>query len=236
MNGAPLFCKFQVFRTPAVTTGVSVFLLLAVLSMSAPSALAQDTGMPSAAPSASKSSPPLRAHSRAAPAVTKPDWKELSPAQQAALKPLAANWSGLSESQKRKWLAISKNHSSLPPAEQAKLHSRMTEWVTLSRQQRAQARLNYAETQKLAPAEKTANWEAYQALSPDEKKKLAAKAGPKDKGAATAIKPVPAQKLVKIPAAGKSAKSSPKLADVPRKLDHNTLLPRPAAEPVPEKR
>lgn len=234
MNGARPFSLFQDMQTPTNTVGVSAFLLFAMLSMSASGVLAQDTGMPISAPFASK--PPLRVTPAAGQAAAKPDWKELSPAQQAALKPLAANWASLSESQKRKWLAISKNYPSLPPAEQAKLHSRMAEWVTLSRQQRAQARLNYAETQKLAPAEKAANWEAYQALSAEERKKLAAKAGPKDKGAATAIKPVPAQKLVKVPDASKSAKSSPKLADMPRKLDHNTLLPRPAAEPAAEKK
>ena len=59
-------------------------------------------------------------------------------------------------------------------AEQAKLHSRMTEWAALSPQQRTQARLNFAETKQLSPDDKKAKWEAYQALPPEEKRKLAA--------------------------------------------------------------
>jgi hypothetical protein len=75
----------------------------------------------------------------------------------------------------------------------------MNEWVTLSPQQRAQARLNFARTKELSkqltPEEKKAKWQTYQALSPEEKQKLAAKASPKPVGAATAVKPVAPQKL-----------------------------------------
>src|SRR5207253_10497564 len=66
-------------------------------------------------------------------------------------------------------------HDALPilsGEEQAKLHSRMAEWVGLSPQQRSAARLNYGETKKLSSDDKKAKWEAYQALPPEEKKKL----------------------------------------------------------------
>lgn len=110
----------------------------------------------------------------------------------------------MSEPQKRKWLALSKNYSSLPPEDQATLNSRMNEWVALSPQQRAQARLNFGKTKELSrqltPEEKKARWEAYQALTPEEKQKLAAKGSPNPAGAATAVKPVPPQKLAIVPA------------------------------------
>ncbi|MFM6991176.1 MAG: DUF3106 domain-containing protein [Rhodoferax sp.] len=99
--------------------------------------------------------------STAVAAEAKPLWKDLTPAQQQSLKPLAANWSGINEGQKRKWIALSKNFPAKSPAEQAKLHSRMTEWVSLSQQQRTQARLNFAETKTLSPSEKTAQWNAF---------------------------------------------------------------------------
>ncbi len=109
----------------------------------------------------------------------------------------------MSEPQKRKWLAISKNYSTLTPEGQATLNGRMNEWVALSPQQRAQARLNFGKTKELSrqlmPEEKRAKWEAYQALSPEEKQKLAARATPRPVGAATAVKPVSPQKLAVLP-------------------------------------
>ena len=160
-----------------------------------------------------------------------PTWKELTPAQQTSLKPLAANWSGIGEGQKRKWLAVSKNYPALPAPEQAKLHSRMTEWASLSQQQRSQARLNFAETKKLSPDEKAANWQAYQALSPEDRQKLAANASPTPAGAAVAVKPVAPQKLATVPTARtdtKHANSGALGIHGNPAVDRNTLLPRPA--------
>ena len=126
-------------------------------------------------------------------------WAELTPTQQQALMPLASSWNtGMSEAQRRKWLKISKNFPSLSPQEQAVMYSRMKEWVSLTPQQRAQARLNFGKTRELSKQlpseEKKTKWQAYQALSAEEKQKLA-KAGPKPAGAAAAVKPVARQKL-----------------------------------------
>ena len=174
---------------------------------------------------------------RAAPAALsepRPRWSDLTPRQQQSLTPLAAHWASLSEGQKRKWLAISHNYPTMPPAEQAKLRSRMTEWVSLSPQQRSQARLNFAETKTLSTDEKNAKWEAYQALSPEERQKLAANANASGKptGAATAVKPVSRQKLATVPTARPSPKAPPKIAVAPYQVDHNTLLPQPL-QPMP---
>lgn len=166
-------------------------------------------------------------------AVSKPAWQELTPAQQQSLKPLGANWGTLSQAQKRKWLALSKNYPTLAPAEQAKLHSRMTEWVSLSQQQRTQARMNFAETKKLPPDEKAAQWQAYQALSPEEKQKLAAKATPAPAGATAAVKPVPAQKLANVPTTRNTPKDSAVAANAAKlpNVHTNTLLPRSPGNP-----
>ncbi len=137
-----------------------------------------------------------------APASSRPSWTELTTMQQQTLKPLAASWNTISEAQKRKWLEISKNYHSLPPEGQTTMHSRMNEWVALSPQQRAEARLNFAKTKELSrqltPEEKKAKWQTYQALSPEEKQKLAAKATVRPTGAATAVKPVAPQKLATV--------------------------------------
>ena len=159
----------------------------------------------------------------------RPAWTELTHAQQQALAPLASSWNTISESQKRKWLEISKNYAALPPEEQAVLNSRMNEWAVLSPQQRAQARLNFGKTKELSrqltPEEKNAKWQAYQALSPEEKQRLAAKASPKPKGAATAVKPVSTQKLATVRA--HVPKPAPKIQS-----STPAVLPPPAATPA----
>ncbi len=161
--------------------------------------------------------------------VTKPLWADLTPAQQQALTPLAAKWDTLSEAQKRKWLALSRNFPKMSVEEQAKLHSRMTEWAALSPQQRTQARLNFGETKQLSADDKKAKWEAYQALPPDEKRKLADDAA-KPPPTAAAVKPVAPQKLATVPkAALRQEARTPRIAAAPNQVDHNTLLPQPPA-------
>ena len=163
-------------------------------------AFAQSPSAPdSPKPAASKA---IAAKSPVPVSASKPIWADLTAEQKQALKPLEATWNTISEPQKRKWLAVSKNYPALSPAEQATMHSRMNEWVTMSPQDRAAARLNFAKTKELSkqltPDEKKAKWETYQALSPEEKAKLVANASPKPAGAATAVKPVAPQKLAVI--------------------------------------
>lgn len=168
-------------------------------------------------------------------AVTKPLWTELTASQQQALLPLATPWNSLSQAQKRKWLALSARYPKLPAAEQAILRSRMTEWAALSPQQRTQARLNFGETRRLSPGDKKAQWEAYQALPAEEKRKLAADVAGKTPGTAAAVKPVPAQKLAKVPKAKRDAKI-PRIAAGPA-LDAGSLAAPPgtflAPPPLP---
>ena len=113
----------------------------------------------------------------------------------------------------------------LSPDEREKLHSRMTDWASLSVQQRNQARLNFAATNKLAPDDKKAQWEAYQALSQEEREKLATGARKLPPGAAPAIKPSSPEKMVVVPKdiARKDGATQPPT--------NPTLLPRPAGTP-----
>ncbi len=213
----------------------SLFALLAVAALGAPVAHAwAQAAIAPALPSASSARPPVAvvpAKTASTPKIAvKPDWQDLSPSQQRSLKPLAEKWNTLAETQKRKWIAIAANYPKLAPAEQEKLHGRMTEWVSLSQQQRAQARLNFAESKKLTPTQKAATWNAYQALSPEEKQKLARSAPPKLAGAAAAAKPVPSHKLTNVPVTKQSAKQVPKMAAASHSVDHNTLLPQSKPE------
>ena len=193
--------------------------------------MAPATLLPSAALERKPTDPhaPTHAERAAHPADAPqgPSWSALKASEHTALAPLEGQWSGLSGTQKRRWLALAQNFANLPKAEQDKLHSRMAEWASLSSQQRNQARLNYANAHRLGMDQKRAQWEAYQALSEEERLELAAKAAPKPLGAAPALRPVPPQKLVQIPAA---SQTDPHRANPPKIL---RPAPEKAPRPVP---
>lgn len=105
-----------------------------------------------------------------------PRWQELTPGQRSALKPLERDWSGIDSARKQKWLEIANRYPSLPAAEQQRISERMTEWTKMSPSERGQARLNFQNARQLAPAERQERWQAYQELTPEQRRKLAARA------------------------------------------------------------
>ena len=188
--------------------------------------------------------PPL--HSRIAPKKkprnpARSAWSELDAAQQEALAPLASSWDGMSRFEKGEWLAMSKDFPSMPLDEQARLYTRMVEWASLSPQQRIQARLNFADTEELPTEEKEAKWKAYQALSPEEKRKFEVRAPARIRGAAQdlrpaphrkmrpmrSVKPIPAQALApsEKPNTDVVPKYPPNIMETERQTDPRTLLP-----------
>lgn len=185
-----------------LASNVAGIAALVILALAPATAGAQSASPASAVFPARPAASSPRASASALPAkpsFSRPTWAQLTVQQQMALRPLAPVWDPISEAQKRKWLEISKSYPNLPAEEQIRMHSRMVEWVGMNPQQRAQARLNFAQTKELSTTlsadEKKAKWQTYQALSPEEKQKLAQTAAPKPTGAATAIKPVAPQKL-----------------------------------------
>ena len=192
-------------------------------------------------------------HSRIAPRKkprnpARSAWSELDAAQQEALAPLASSWNGMSRFEKGEWLAMSKDFPSMPLDEQARLYTRMVEWASLSTQQRIQARLNFADTEELPTAEKEAKWKAYQALSPEEKRKFEAKAPARIRGAAQDLRPAPHRKMRPMRSSAKPIpaqalapseklntdvvpKYPPNIMETERQIDSRTLLPltQPAA-------
>jgi hypothetical protein len=106
----------------------------------------------------------------------------------------------------------------------------MADWAALSPQQRAQARLSFNETKTLGSDQKKSQWEAYQALSQDDRKKLAAQQTTKIQGAATASQAPSPQKV--IPLRGKSPPSESANKSVPIiVIDKKTLLPTTVVAP-----
>ena len=162
--------------------------------------------------------------------VANSNWKNLTQSQKKALAPLAPHWAQISLAQRNKWLVMSNNFDNLSPREQATLHHRMADWAALSPQQRAQARLSFNETKTLGSDQKKSQWEAYQALSQDDRKKLAAQQTTKIQGAATASQAPSPQKV--IPLRGKSPPSESANKSVPIiVIDKKTLLPTTVVAP-----
>lgn len=179
--------------------------------------MACNVGFAQTAPPASASKPTPSLPGR-------PLWMDLSETQQQALAPLAQLWPTMTEPHKRKWLAISQNFSQLAADEQSTVQGRMHEWAALSPQQRAAARLNFADAQQLLQEDKKAKWAAYQALSPEAKQKLASQQNKPLAGAAPAVKPVASAKLATPPSSNNN-KSLPRIAS--DQAAPTTLLPNP---------
>jgi len=201
--------------------GVGIGLAAAALSLP----LVAQTVTPKTEPARAKPAAATTPAARPKPPVGGPTWAELTPTQQTALSPLAASWSGMTENHKRKWIALSANHGSMAPADQAKLHERMTGWASLSPQQRAQARLNFGKAQALPVEDKKAKWDAYQALSAEEKKSLADQGRQRPPGAAPAVRPVSPQKLATVPPVKAGSRHPAKIAATPAPEGAAPLIP-----------
>ncbi|MGJ7524369.1 DUF3106 domain-containing protein [Variovorax sp. GB1P17] len=194
----------------------AAFSLTLASAQTRPEAAVKAAGNPASAASSAAATSPK------AVSPTKPLWSELTAEQQLALKPLAPHWNTLNAGQKRKWLALSRNFANMSADDQVTLHSRMIEWAALSNQQRTQARLNFAEVKRIPADERKAKWEQYQALSEEEKRKLAERAPTKPRGAAIPVRPVSSQKLVPVPAVTPGGQHTPRI-----------LLAPPPSPPAP---
>ncbi|MFC7513978.1 DUF3106 domain-containing protein [Herbaspirillum sp. GCM10030257] len=115
------------------------------------------------------------------PVAVKPLWAELTPAQQQALAPLGGEWDKMDGFRKKKWLAIGNKYASMNPDEQQRVQERMRDWVKLTPEQRRTARESYARAKELGPDKKSEEWQRYQQLPDEQKKKLAEAAASKKK-------------------------------------------------------
>lgn len=114
----------------------------------------------------------------AAPIDQPPSWRSLSPAQQQALAPLQQEWPKVDARRKQKWLEVASRYATMPRDEQTRVQARMTDWLALSPTERARARTLYQEARQVPADERQARWRAYQALSADERHRLAKESHP----------------------------------------------------------
>lgn len=225
LNRVPAMpCKPALLRCLLTCTG----LLLTGLHAFGQTASATPTATPLTTP-LTIPSPTL---TPASTGIAGPAWATLTKPQQTALLPLAKTWDSLNAGQQRKWLAIAKTYPQLAQPEQEKMHSRMVEWANLPAKDRELARLNFAQSKSVNKADRAAHWEAYQALSPEERQKLAEGAKVKPVGAAVAVKPVASDKLAAVPVTRHTPEPERATAASLHPLNRNTLLPQAAAKPA----
>jgi hypothetical protein len=67
---------------------------------------------------------------------------------------------------------------SMSSDERQRVQARMTEWSKLTPEQRGTTRFQFKQAKELAPTNRQARWDAYQALPDDQKKELASRAPP----------------------------------------------------------
>ncbi|MES2351168.1 MAG: DUF3106 domain-containing protein [Pseudomonadota bacterium] len=147
----------------------------AVLALAAASASAQT--LP--APTPVSPTPAIALKPGPVPATGKPLWKDLTRPQQVALEPLMPEWDRMESVRKQKWLDIANRYASKTPDEQLRIQERMRAWMKLTPEERRVARENYTLSKKIDKSQKSAQWEQYQQLPEEQKKKLAADAAVK---------------------------------------------------------
>jgi len=178
---------------------------------------------------------PLRAAptppSSSAPSPSRPLWGELTAPQQLALQPLNLLWSGITQGQKRKWLALVDNFSSLNPKDQDKLQQRMQQWASMSTQERAQARVIFSQVQQLSGDDRLSKWQAYEALEPTEKTKLANSTKMLPNSAAISPAPLALHPTASVNLLFPESFSSTRLET--EQLSRKTLLPPKTQPPSP---
>ena len=228
-----------------ISLGAPAILLLGSLLAAIPASAATDVPPPAPvivpAPIATPALPaaatvPLPDRAPAAPVIAKPAarpapraiisnaaWKDLSPAQQQALSPLATEWDKLDVAHKSKWLAIARKFETMKPNDQMRIQERMHAWVALTPDQRRVARESYTRTKKLNTDQKSAQWEQYQQLPEEQKKKLAAEAA--------------RNKVVTLPPAQSKGRTVPPIKSVHKPILQQSIAPKtgegtPAAFPA----
>ena len=148
-------------------------------------------------------------------------WDKLKPAQREALLPLQREWAGIDAQRKQKWLQLADRLPAMPPEERGRVQARMTDWARLSPAERGEARLRFQEATQIAPPDRRSRWEAYQALTPEQKKELSQRATPSK---SASIDPAPRR-------SGRPERSEKAGREPP--LAKSNIVPNPAYAPPP---
>jgi hypothetical protein len=115
-----------------------------------------------------------------------PAWAELTVPQRQALAPLQRDWPSIDRQHRQKWLEVASRFPTMGADERSRVQERMADWARMTPNERANARLQFQEVRRLPADERQARWQAYQALSQEERSTLAQRAKPAVKAATPA--------------------------------------------------
>lgn len=170
----------------------------------------------------------------AAPAAVvdrKPSWASLTVAQQQALLPLQRDWASIEPNRKQKWIVVASKFSAMPADERLRVQTRMADWARLTPNERAGARLQFQETRRVPAEERQERWQAYQALTAEERSTLAQRAKPVAKAASGAENAAQARTVADAASAGarKPNLVTPTVATTTRSVAPAVVQARPGA-------
>jgi len=171
---------------------------------------------------AQASSPTLYAHGAASELGIR--WQDLTLTQRGQLQPLERNWPSIDARQKQKWLELATRMPKMSTDERQRIHARMVDWAKLTPDQRGQARLRFQEAKQLPAQDRQDRWDAYQLLSAEQKKQLAARALP---GASSASSADSARRALST-----TARTDKWARDVPQ--PKSNIVPNPAFAAPPK--
>lgn len=112
-------------------------------------------------------------------------WASLTPQQRRELQQLQKEWPYLSADRQQKWLEVAARMPLMSNEERERVRERMFEWAQMSPAQRGQARLQFQEVRQWPVDDRQAKWEAYLALTDDERTALAGQANRSDQHSAS---------------------------------------------------
>jgi len=183
-----------------------------------------------ASPTLSASSIAPRARPTAAPVAREEGlrWQSLTAAQRDALAPLEHEWPTIDSGRKQKWITIAARFHALPAPEQARISQRMTEWAHLTPAERGELRMRFQQTRQVAAPDRSARWEAYQKLPPDEKQQFAARAASSSAPAASSGSKTPGTSRFATQAKANIV-PNPALAQPPRPVGPMVVQASPGA-------
>jgi hypothetical protein len=156
-------------------------------------------------------------------------WASLTAAQREALAPLERDWPGIDAPRKQKWLALAARFKTLAPEERARITARMAEWAKLTPAERGQARMAFEEARQLPAPDRSARWEAYQALPVEQRQQFAARAASAASGTRESPGVKPAAKTRDSKEAKFNVVPNPALTQPPKQVAPTLVQAAPGA-------
>ena len=99
----------------------------------------------------------------------KPGWSDLSHSQRQVLASFESQWQQLPLNEKRAWADLASRFPQMSEQDQARVQRRISEWAKLSPEERKLARANFRMAQQTGSANLQADWERYQAMTPEQR-------------------------------------------------------------------